>query len=222
MGSTLNLFGAVQTRLVRVHGLERMERSVSARTSLPPFGWFTMILHKYVEVVVLLDPEGFQARLQVHVLLGRPLAAVRPVCVDVQSSSRNNFHGAVEAELAVVHVHALFPLSRFQPTVIQVNKELPQAPGQEDSIGIDLHRPVVEMDAVVTDDLAPDANEDRRVVVRMVLATEGAMQVDAQLRRLQPSQIHVLIGVDGPLFASEDAPVGFELHLQQRGLIPPR
>lgn len=200
---------------------ERVEDCVIASATLPTIGRIAVVLNEHAVVIVLQDPKRCQATLQVDVLLRRPRARRFALRVHLDRLPGDDFQGPVQAVLAIVQEHAAPPLGQVQPPIREGGELRPQTPRKKHCIRVNLHSEIVLHVSLLDDHLLPDGQEDRGVVVCVEFALELAVEVDVEFCGHQATQVHGSIGEDRPPVASEDAALGFVLHLHQGGLVPP-
>mmetsp|Transcript_70464 Transcript_70464/g.228164 ORF Transcript_70464/g.228164 Transcript_70464/m.228164 type:complete len:535 (+) Transcript_70464:343-1947(+) len=152
--------------------------------------------------------------------VGKPqvlLALLVVLSVRVHCFTGEDLDGAVEPILAVVDIH---PIQALLVGLLQALQDAPEPNGEEDSVGVDLHRPVAEAELAVAEDLLPEGYEDagvqRRARVAPVLAPQVAADGGAPHSR---TDLQHGAAVEGVLIASEDALLLPELQLQQPQLI---
>mmetsp|Transcript_113548 Transcript_113548/g.331780 ORF Transcript_113548/g.331780 Transcript_113548/m.331780 type:complete len:278 (-) Transcript_113548:1246-2079(-) len=208
----------MQTAMVLCPVLERVEGHV-VTGALRPILEAAVRLCEEVEMVDLQDPEREHALLEVDVLLGRLVAEVDALGVDLDGPPRQHLQGSVKAVAAVVQERAITNLRNH---LVSPPQELLEPLRDEDGVGIRLHGPVVLAEEAVSHHALPDFSEDGGVEHRVELAPVLAVQVDAEVPGLEASpQVHDGAAVDRRLVAAEDALADVELAPQQVRLVAP-
>mmetsp|Transcript_139400 Transcript_139400/g.445837 ORF Transcript_139400/g.445837 Transcript_139400/m.445837 type:complete len:322 (+) Transcript_139400:369-1334(+) len=121
----------------------------------------------------------------------------------------------MQAELAIVQIDAM-------RTLIAVPLEHhPQAGGEKDTVGVDLHGPAVLRVNAISDDLPPDGYENVRVQRRLELTAKLALQVHIdEIRDQARGHLQRDIAENGRLVAREERGLFCMEHRQEHGLVP--
>mmetsp|Transcript_20300 Transcript_20300/g.60638 ORF Transcript_20300/g.60638 Transcript_20300/m.60638 type:complete len:568 (+) Transcript_20300:577-2280(+) len=194
---------------------------------LPVIGRVAVVLHEKAVVVLsphvqhleqaLVDEEVLAphavAVAELPEVISALLRAARP---GDHGIAREDLEGAVEAILAVVQIHALLGLRVH-------GYDASQALGEEDRVGIDLHRPVVLQEGGVLHDFLPDREEDGQVESGAELPSLLALEVavhDAGDQAL--GHLDRPVAVDRVGVAAEEADTRLVLEGQQALLVAAR
>mmetsp|Transcript_32341 Transcript_32341/g.68908 ORF Transcript_32341/g.68908 Transcript_32341/m.68908 type:complete len:204 (+) Transcript_32341:158-769(+) len=200
-----------------------MKRCMVARALLPvrelrPMVPVALLLCQDVVLLQLLHSKRKHASLHEDVLLPRTLAFLKSLRELLHRPTGNDFHWPVEAELAIVQEDAVL----YGGVVVVLPQDVVQSLREKHSVGINLHKPIMPSPLAVLDDLSPNLLEDACVADRLVLATDGGMQVRVNnTGAVAVAEGNLLGAVDCKTIASEDREALLALHLQHLRLIGP-
>mmetsp|Transcript_119061 Transcript_119061/g.237419 ORF Transcript_119061/g.237419 Transcript_119061/m.237419 type:complete len:214 (-) Transcript_119061:585-1226(-) len=131
----------------------------------------------------------------------------------IDSTSRKNLYWPMHAKLAVVEVHAI-------DVLWVVRQQSTESRGKEDSIGVNLHCPLMGIVPSLLNNCLPNLPEDVKVQSCAKLATKITRQAGVDKVSLDPgSNCYALVTENGVLLTSKNACAALVLHCQQTLLI---
>mmetsp|Transcript_92780 Transcript_92780/g.276782 ORF Transcript_92780/g.276782 Transcript_92780/m.276782 type:complete len:455 (-) Transcript_92780:357-1721(-) len=231
-----HLHGSVVALEVGLHALERVEAHllvVAGRQVILAGGPLVagpIGLEEQVEGIHLGHAQRLEALTHVDVLLAvllcnRATRLIGPIRVGAQGLRVEDLDRPVQAQLAVVQPHR--PLCGAVG-LVQALQHLRQTVGEEDGVWIHLDDPVVVPDLPVSDQLLPEAHEDRGVqrCVELTahLRLEGALHdvvVEVLIFGGSVLEFDPFAAVHGPTGAVEDATAPPRMRLDHVHLVAP-
>mmetsp|Transcript_67725 Transcript_67725/g.218816 ORF Transcript_67725/g.218816 Transcript_67725/m.218816 type:complete len:391 (-) Transcript_67725:842-2014(-) len=216
------VFQATRVAFHSLEGVESHTRDIGAGG--PICGGLAMVLEQQAEVVVPCNVEHLPQALVYEQVLA-PEAISSALLLEVLHATRRarrpGRHGIagedlqrpMQAKLAIVQVGALLGLWMQR-------KDLEKPRGEKDGIGVDLHCPIMMLEASLLDDLGPDSDEDVQVQGGPKLASLSALEVTVDDGCVDPwRHLNHLVAVNCKLIAREETHLLLVLHGQQRLLI---